>query len=69
MSDPGSELAEGSKLFRLDEAILRLRRLSSEAANSAVRACTSSNGLWVIDRYDRLVGEGLQDFDLAARKT
>ena len=43
VGDAGCELAERGELFRLDQPVLRLRRSSSEAASSRVRACTSSN--------------------------
>ncbi len=66
--DAGSELAEGSELFRLHQPVsCAVRSSSSDAASSRVLASTSRNNRTFWMAITRLVGEALDQLDLARR--
>ena len=65
MRDARRELAEGGELLRLDEAVLRLPQIVERGGELLGARLHLVEQARVLDRDDGLIGEGLQDFDLA----
>ena len=67
MGDAGGELAERGELFRLDQPVLRLAQIVERGGELPRARLHLVEQARVLDRDDRLIGEGLHDFDLAHR--
>ena len=68
MGDAGGELAERGELFRLHEPVLRLAQVVERGGESLRARLHLVEQASVFDRDDGLVGEGLDDLDLAVEK-
>ena len=66
--DAGGELAERGELFRLDEAVLRFAQVVERGGELLGARLDLVEQARVLDRDNGLVGEGLDDFDLALVK-
>ena len=65
MGDAGGELAERGELLRLDQAVLRLAQVVERGGELLRARLHLVEQAHVLDRDDRLIGEGLDDLDLA----
>ena len=65
MGDAGGELAEGGELFRLDQPVLRLAQVVERGGELLRARLHLVEQAHVFHSDDRLVGESLDDLDLA----
>ena len=65
VGDAGGELAERGELLRLDQPVLRLAQVVERGGELPRARLHLVEQARVLDRDHRLVGEGLNDLDLA----